>query len=280
MKCVYFGSFNLLLLTLAACSQASKQPPYPNNAAISDIQGTPRDTTTFYFPAADSLHATYIPPAKRPKNCVLDERVTNCAADLISASYCLTYFEAPVLANYYLQKPIYRFLWLRSFHRPVLLTLCQQATGATLRTQVLDKFPGFRTLSVFHPDSLPATASPKARAYAKRFYEETIADPAFQAEIAANKRRAVQVKNEETTILLTQPQYQTFERLLQQAHFWQLPSCQPVPGLLDGADWLLEAHVASGYHVVARKSPEETEPFRQACDYLLNLSSVRAEERY
>ena len=109
-----------------------------DNPAISDAQGISLDMTTFYFPAVDSLHAAYIPPAKRPPEYVLDERVMNYAADLKSTSYYLTYFQAPVLSNFYLQTPIYRFLWRRSFHRPVLLTLRLQATGGTLRTQLLD----------------------------------------------------------------------------------------------------------------------------------------------
>ncbi len=266
---------------LAACSPSAESPPgYSHNTEVSDVHGQPRDTTAFYFPAADSLHAAYIPPNERPREYVLDERVMNCAANLVSASHCLTYFNAPVLSNYYLQAPIYRFLWLRSFHRPVLLTLRGGAAGATLHTQVLDKFPSFTNMTVFHPDSLSADASPGARAYARRYYQETMADPDFQAQVAAAKRRAVLVKKEDTIVTLTQLQYQSFEKLLDQARFWRLPSCQPNPGLLDGASWLLEAHLARGYHMVERASPSTNDPFRQACEYLIGVSSVRAEERY
>ncbi|WP_157807302.1 hypothetical protein [Hymenobacter chitinivorans] len=203
----------------------------------------------------------------------------NCTAELVSASYCLTYFDAPVLSNYYLDADIYRFLWLRSFHRPVLLTLRQDAHGATLRTQLLDKYPGFHTLTVFHPDQLAADATPQQRARAQKFYEETMADSAFQAQVAEAKRRARQVVAEETTSRLTAQQVQAFQNLLTQAQFWQLPSCQPA-FVLDGAQWLLEAHQANAYHMVSRKSPDEGDKFRRACEYLIELSSVRAEERY
>jgi hypothetical protein len=276
------GLYCSLLLVVGACTESPQQTSsYPQNPAVSDAQGTPHDTTTFYFPAADSLHATYLPKAKRPAAYVVDERVKNCAAELVSASYCLTYFDAPVLSNYYLQTPIYRFLWLRSFHRPVLLTLCRTKTGATLRTQLLDKFPGFETVTVLHPDSLPASASPARRARTKRFYEETMADSAFQARVAAGKRRAEQVQAEKTMRVLTTSEYQAFEHVLQQARFWELPSCHPRPGLsLDGASWLLEAHLAKRYHLVERASPKEGDPFRQVCEYLLDLSSVCTEERY
>ncbi|WP_190242640.1 hypothetical protein [Hymenobacter lapidiphilus] len=50
--------------------------------------------------------------------------------------------------------------------------------------------------------------------------------------------------------------------------------------MLDGAEWLLEAHRANGYHMVLRQSPDEQDVFRQACEYLIELSSVRGEERY
>ncbi|WP_033370096.1 hypothetical protein [Hymenobacter norwichensis] len=278
--------FNLLLLSAsllisASCSQPKSTSPYPQNPAVSDAQGHPRDTTTFYFPAADSLHAKYVPKNEWPASRnIFDIQYTNCAYELEHASYALTYFDAPVLSNYYLGAEIFRFLWLRSFHRPVLLTLCHDSTGTSLRTQLLDKSPGFYILGVQHPDSLPANSSAKAKAYARKYYAETMADPAFLAEVAEGKRRAVQVFGEETTISITLEQYQEFQQLLQKAQFWQLPSCKPVPGLLDGSNWLLEAHQASGYHMVFRHSPNENDGFRKACEYLINLSSVRNEERY
>lgn len=49
----------LPFLLLAGCSAPSDSAgSYPQNPAISDAQGHPRDSTTFYFPAADS---SYIP---------------------------------------------------------------------------------------------------------------------------------------------------------------------------------------------------------------------------
>ncbi|UYZ61238.1 hypothetical protein [Hymenobacter latericus] len=267
----------LCLLALGACSPSSApSSPYANNLAISDAQGKPRDTTTFYFPAADSMPA---PKAPRPEGVVLDGREENCAMELKMASHYLTYFEAPVLSNFYLGTPIYRLLWLRSFHRPVLLTLRRTATGATLRTQVLDKHPFFIELSARNPDELPADASPSERAAVKENYERLMADSAFQAQVAAGKRRAVQVRSAETTHSISLAQYQAFERLLAQAQFRQLPSCSP-SWANDGARWTLEAHQAGAYHMVSRQNPDKKSGFRKACEYLIERSSVRAEERY
>ncbi|WP_157807387.1 hypothetical protein [Hymenobacter chitinivorans] len=58
-----------------------------------------------------------------------------------------------------------------------------------------------------------------------------------------------------------------------------MPACKPIT-MLDGAEWLLEAHRASGYHAVLRQSPDSTDAFRAACEYLLDLSSAKNEERY
>ncbi|MBX0289671.1 hypothetical protein K3G63_04435 [Hymenobacter sp. HSC-4F20] len=269
-------------LCLGGCSAPTfPTSAYPQNPAISDAQGHPRDSTTFYFPAADSLHAKYVPKNKWPAvRYNTDIRFANCAGTLEHASYTLTYFEAPVLSNYYLGADIVRFLWLRSFHRPVLLTLRHTSTGATLHTQLLDKPPGFQTLTVLHPNSLPPTASAKRRADAWKYYNETMADPEFQREVAEGKRRAGPVKAEETTVAVTPEQWQHLQDLLTQAKFSGMCPCQPQPGMLDGSEWLLEIHQARGYHMVARQSPEERDGFRKACEYLIDLSSVRNEERY
>ncbi|MDU0370128.1 hypothetical protein ACFPAF_06975 [Hymenobacter endophyticus] len=272
----------LFPLLLAACSSPyDSAHSYPQNPAVSNTEGHPRDSTTFYFPAADSLHPAYLPKSKRPSVVWnTDVRFANCADDLKGASYTLTYFDAPVLSNYYLGTDIIRFLWERSFHRPVLLTLHYSSEGSTLRTQLLDKYPGFHTLTVFHPDSLASTASAQERVRAWKHYNETMADPVFQRNVAEGKRRAAQVKAEETTVPVTPEQWQHLQELLAQTEFPKMCPCQPCPGLLDGASWLLETHTASGYHQVARRSPEEQDGFRRACEYLIDLSSVRDEERY
>ncbi|GGG50702.1 hypothetical protein [Hymenobacter glacieicola] len=115
-----------------ASAPISPTPAYPQNPAISDAQGRPRDTTTFYFPAALSC-------VDQLTDKMQYSQTAYCQMALASASANLFFFKAPVLSNYYLGNDTYRFLWLRSFHRPVLLTLTQQAGGATLRTQFLTK---------------------------------------------------------------------------------------------------------------------------------------------
>lgn len=123
------------LLISAASSQQKPTSPYPQNPTVSDAHGHPRDSTTFYFPAADSLHAT---DTLQPEQYAQMESC-RCRYQFQAASCSLVFFGAPILSNYYLSTETYRFLWLRSFHRPVLLTLQQSANGGILRTQLLSK---------------------------------------------------------------------------------------------------------------------------------------------
>ena len=243
--------------------------PTPQNPAVSDAQGHPRDSTTFYFPAADS---SYIPadPSIAAAESAPPYR-------LRFASCNLFHFGAPVLANYYLGSTTYRFLWLRSFHRPVLLTLTWQASGATLRTQLLSKpacGPKAASIRFIPPNASPAQIRKMELAFQKR-----LADPAVQQEIAEANRPPVQVISEETTRPVAPQQWQRFEQLLRESGFETSPAYSE-SWVNDGAYWLLEAHQPGNYHFVFSHSPAKQDGFRKACEYLIELSSVRGEVRY
>jgi len=272
----------LLPLLLAACSSpAVIQSPYPQNPAVSDGQGHPRDSTTFYFPAADSL---VLPVYKRTATNSKLELIPvpgplYCTSELVFSSYCLTYFEAPVLSNYYLKTDIYRFFWNRSFARPVLLTLQHKGDILNIRTQILDKEPGFTEYSL--PTSSIANPTPEEKGQLQALNDKLLADSVWLQKARLGKRRAAIIKSEETVTPVTQAQWQQFQHLLAQCKFEQLHPCGT--GILtstDGNYWLLESHQASGYYMVLRRSPIKKDRFRQACEYLLDLSSARKEERY
>lgn len=266
-----------LSLLLAACpSPVVSQSRYPQNPAVSDAQGQPRDSSTLYFPGADS--------ASKP---VLTTNQLSAEEQNAQADYCrevfgvasanLHCFGAPVLSNYYLGHDTYRFLWLRSFHRPVLLTLTQQADGATLRTQFLTKSASTPRLAVVL--FIPPTASPGEAARLQHEFDLKQKDPEVQRELAERNRPAEQLPQLETTRSVTPQQWQQFQQLLQQCGFSRQTVCESST-VLDGAYWILESHTAGGYHVVYRHSPEESNDFRGACEYLLDLSSARRERRY
>lgn len=271
---LFLRLFSIILFSalLSGCSSApSTTVSYPHNPTVSDEQGRPRDSAVFYFPSADSLPEAYRTHEKS------EEPVETCRYMLEIASDNLFRFRAPVLSNYYTGQTIYRFLWLRSFHRPVLLTLQQQPSGATLRTQFLTKSVLSATISEVSFE-LPH-ATPAQKEVSRKAFQATLADSAHQAKIAETTRPSVLVNAEETTVVVTPQQWQHFENLLQQVNFWQLPACQPL-GALDGAEWLLEGHQPTRYHMVLRQSPGKNDTFRAACVYLLDLSSARKEKRY
>ncbi|RSK39485.1 hypothetical protein [Hymenobacter perfusus] len=272
-----FRIFLLLPLLLAACSSpAVSQSPYPQNPAVSDAQGHPRDSGTFYFPRADSVSK----PDLTANQLNIEEQntqATYCQLVFGSASANLYCFGAPVLSNYYLGHDTYRFLWLRAFHQPVLLTLTQQANGATLQTQFLTKSASAPRLALIL--FIPPTASPDEAARLQREFDLKQKDPKVLRELAERNRPAERLPQLETTHVLTPQQWQQFLHLVQQSGFHQQTSCE-ISTVMDGAGWLLEAHTAGGYHAVYRHSPDKPDSFRRACEYLLDLSSARKEDRY
>lgn len=126
---------------------------------------------------------------------------------------------------------------------------------------------------------IPPDASAAQIAKLNEEFRRPQAEPAIQQEMAEANRPPVQVVTEETTRAISQPQWQHLKQLLLESRFQQLVSYEEL-GPMDGAYWVLEAHQADGYHMVFRHSPDKQEGFRKACEYLLDLSSARGEERY
>jgi hypothetical protein len=86
----------------------------------------------------------------------------------------------------------------------------------------------------------------------------------------------------EKTVNLTQEQWRTLNRLLEQASFWTLPyeQAEPQPNekgeatvCLDGVDWFLEGSALGKYHVVDRYCPDEG-AFKTAGMYMVKLARL------
>jgi hypothetical protein len=257
----------LLTITTMGCSSETQTPPVAKPIGLGlkkSISYTGPDSLPRYFPAQ----------VARPQS--------NCNSEYRLAGQHLMAFNAAVLYNKYTGQPTYRFIWLRSFHRPALLTLKRFASGGILYTQYLNKSPGDTTAvldTVGTPDM-----SPKARQAHRERWRKLLADSAFMRDYRARAvfaKAPVRVTNK-VQVQLTTAQIQQFDNLLSQAAFWQLSSCQPSDGIVDGAYWFLEAREANRYHVVFCHSPDAGSqlPFRRCCEFLLNLSPARREERY
>ncbi|QJX48609.1 hypothetical protein HMJ29_17465 [Hymenobacter taeanensis] len=122
-----------------------------------------------------------------------------------------------------------------------------------------------------------ATAAQKKKLQAD--FNRHLADPAVQREMAEANKPATRVIAEETVQGVSSEQWQHFEQVFKNG-FHHLPAYGSNTRMNDGAYWLLEAHQADGYHMVFRHSPAKTDDFRRACEYLLDISSARNEERY
>jgi hypothetical protein len=88
----------------------------------------------------------------------------------------------------------------------------------------------------------------------------------------------------EQEVVLTPEQVSTFSHLLHEAHFWSLPSGKPeaigVPFFADAKEWLLEANKSGRYHVVDRADGFIEVSFSQVCEYLLEISPLKAQTGY
>lgn len=278
-----FSAVLVLIGGLTTCSNPRQSPPaaYPGNEAVSTPQGVPRNSSTSYFPVEAGENPNRIVP-RDSLEAVPYENTMDCKAALRYASQDLFSFHAPVLSNFFLERTTYRFLWSPSFQPPVLLTLTITNVGGLLTTQYLNKQPGWTATAAEQLEKQQHIAKIIAWVYRKGALPSDTA----RLESARTETELLELIKSPLKILraphmvLTQGQVRHFRQLLAKADFWQLPGCQPI-GILDGANWLLEAHEPTRYHIVARQSPDgKNTSFRQCCEFLLELSPAKTEERY
>ncbi|MDO7849476.1 hypothetical protein Q5H92_24135 [Hymenobacter sp. M29] len=260
---------------LGSCSSPERPAStvYPQDARISSPEGIPRDSSTSFFPASASVVTSQDARTKRLGDC-------RFMSGLISKE--LFWFKAPVLSNYYLGRPIYRFLWAPPFGLPVLLTVELNETDGVLNTRFVNRYPQAMLSSA----QVVAWSKPEI----ERINELKRMIQAGQ-EVADNTERltsAVQrldyIKLSGTPLIITDKatvlsprQIQQFIGLLNQVKFWQSASCQP-SDCFDGANYTLEAHEANRYHMVNRGCfMENSEGIYNCCKFLLDLSPAKSE---
>ncbi|HND21771.1 MAG TPA: hypothetical protein PLB18_20555 [Acidobacteriota bacterium] len=74
------------------------------------------------------------------------------------------------------------------------------------------------------------------------------------------------------TRLLTEQEWEHFQMLLQQAHFWSMSSMETKPKNT-ATFFLLEGYKENHHHAVARFQPEE-QGFLDSCRFLLKISGL------
>ncbi len=103
------------------------------------------------------------------------------------------------------------------------------------------------------------------------------------AKLGTKRSRGGETTPRQQSLSLSPEQVSKFLGLLREAHFWSLPSARYEETLVrvaDGKVWLLEANKIGKYHVVNRSDGFIEENFSRACDYLLEVSPLKAETGY
>lgn len=243
-------------LLLVSCFRTkSEKDYYPKDQAISNIQGIPKDSLTFYFPATIQLDT----------NIVTTEIDTFMLNWFSSALYSA---KEPILYNYYLGHDIYRFLWLRSFHRPAIISLHNDGAKVWLTTKELNKQPEF--LDEYTPINFVA---PKLLTDGEYDTTEVVKTKKQKSEIIKRADRKANITFNQT-ISLTEKEWTEFEFLLSSCSFWTSQPFIKTHGF-DGAEWIIEGHLKNKYWVVNRWSPRGN--FRKAGEYLIKKSGLKEE---
>jgi hypothetical protein len=244
------------LLGLFSCKQAT--PHYPEKRGLTDAKGFPNDSLAFYFSPIQPIDSGQL--------------------QFIKDSFWQNYFSAtlyafkePVLYNAYLGKEQYRFLWLRSFHLPIVFTISNDHSNIMLTVKQLDRRPRFsERYSDMAPDEEAAS-----RAIGYQIIKDTVTLQNGKVEVFTKvkaDRRADIIYD--STKTLSQEDWNHFKELLDNANFWTLLPWQ-WGGAADGAVWMFEANTKQGYKYVGRQSPGGK--IKDIGVFLINLSGLKEE---
>jgi hypothetical protein len=100
--------------------------------------------------------------------------------------------------------------------------------------------------------------------------------------LGTKRSSAGETTPKQKTLSLAPVQVNKFLNLVRETNFWSLPSAQPEESpvqFADGKKWLLEARETNRYHAVDRSDNAMEAAFSLACDYLQELSPLKAQTR-
>jgi hypothetical protein len=72
---------------------------------------------------------------------------------------------------------------------------------------------------------------------------------------------------------LTAKEWNEFNELIKQCDFWNMPAIDDSK-MISGELWTLEGYKSDDYNLTEKWNPELDEPFRKACEYLLDIAGV------
>jgi hypothetical protein len=260
MKEVLFIFFLFILIRCKNQTPDFAPIGYAFDSTLSDKNGVIKDSSRFHLPADSLLFIT------REYT-----KIDSFGLKFYSSNYKC--FKAPILYNYYLGSETYRFLWSRSFHRPVLITV-KKGKKIILNTKELERHPKY-AIEIFPDGIIPTDPYEWGIGYygndiekvKKEFPGAAIVKPKYDTKITLD-----------SSIVLTKNQWDEFQLLLKECSFWTMNSSEVFRPVADGAIWILEGHTKEKYHFVKRWSPEDK--FGKCCEYLIKLSAAKNEEIY
>lgn len=226
--------FVLCVLILSACmgKRADKTMPVFEKAG-------PGDSLAFYFPVV--LNDT---SARR------DEYFRNFKQKWYSTT--LYSFKEPILFRKTDMETIYRFLWLRSFHRPVCFTIRKSGAHYFLNGKMLDRQPSFYPVVIERNDENgKAMIDTLERGERLAFIEK------------------------DTVVELSTVSFDKIEKYLAAFDFWN-SAFVVEDGNTDGANWILEGRKNGRYHFTDTRRPNKE--FEELCRYLIKLSGLEIKE--
>jgi hypothetical protein len=234
----------LATFSFIQCSNP-KEYTYPKNMFISNNEGAPKDSTTFYFPSVIEDKITDI-----------DTFTQNWYSDVLHAA------EEPVLYNFYLGSSSYRFLWLRAFNDPIVISLHNKDGKVWLTLKRLK-------------ETLESTNSKYITKYQNDLTGEEL-EPSFKVltdpvDTLAGAKFEYQIISSETK-QLTGKEWKEFEKLLSDCSFWTAEPHIEDWGL-DGSQWIIEAHLKNRYRFIDRWAPQDN--FKNAGQYLIKISGLK-----
>jgi len=276
MKILYAG---LLFISFFIIGKQPHLLPFKHDTTICDEKGIPRDSTVYYFPIEtfndsthffdfyDSVCNKFVTEtvlwdcdiskeriSKRHKisiNAITDRWEIDPDTFLLNyISFTLFKMKEPVIDNYYTGNEIYRFTWLRSFDKPVAISLINEGSKFMIITKELQW-----SIYESHIDSASGQILPINN----------------NIPFAINKTREI-----------SKADYLKFKKLVDSVHLFSLPHI-PMQGCIvinDGADWIFEIANKEGYNYVLKHAPDDNSPYRTVGDFLIKLSGLKNEEIY
>ena len=246
-----------ITLFVSGCGyKGNENSTYPNNKNISNSEGIPKDSATYFFPTTI-----------KTENQIINIKIDSFKLEWFSKS--LFFAHEPILFNNFQGHEIYRFLWLRSFHNPMVYTLNKNGENVWLSIKELDSQPELSsTVQIKFIPPVPKTREEQLK--------------------ASNIDRIVKLDNSisykkpnpkiifKRTVKLSLKEWNEFETIINKNKFWKTVSTLENNGF-DGAEWTLEGHLSNKYWFVNRWSPDDG--LRKAGIYLIEKSG-RKEEIY